>query len=208
MKIIPVIHYQSKTQLETNIQLCLDNNISQFFLIDHDLDNYNLINKAFEMKAKYNVWIGVNLLGVKTKDAISFNDIDGLDGLWCDTTLDLENTKKYRTFKGQYFGSLAFKYQPQPVDLEEASIESSLCTDVSTTSGPGTGKAATNYKISKIREYLKNHQMAIASGVNSENISDYKRIGVDYCLVASSIIDNYDYIIEDKLKKLLNSLTD
>ena len=50
--------------------------------------------------------------------------------------------------------------------------------------------------------------MAIASGVNSENISDYKRIGVDYCLVASSIIDNYDYIIEDKLKKLLNSLTD
>jgi predicted TIM-barrel enzyme len=206
MKIIPVIHYQKPIQLETNIKIGIDNNIKQFFLIDHSLDNINLINKAFEMKSKYNIWVGVNLLGMDTKLALSFKDIDGLDGLWCDSVLDVDNTKKYRTFKGQYFGSLAFKYQPQPNDLEQASLESSLCTDVSTTSGPGTGKEASFSKIVKIREYLKQHPMAIASGVNYKNIGEYKKIGVDYCLVASSIIDSDDYIIEDSLKKLLDAI--
>jgi hypothetical protein len=47
--------------------------------------------------------------------------------------------------------------------------------------------------------------MAIASGVNQDNISLYKGV-VDYLLVASSITSRSEIIYKDKLEELLNKL--
>lgn len=112
---------------------------------------------------------------------------------------ELENSKVF------FFGGLAFKYQPQPTDLESACNEAKLATDVACTSGTGTGKAPTTVKINTIRNYLGSHPMAIASGVSIENIDSYKGI-VDYLLVASSITDRNEMIIKDKLVQLKSKL--
>ena len=208
MKIIPVIHYNSTTQLLKNIQTCIKYELNNVFLIDHSMKNDNLINEAIFLKQLHkNMWIGINLLGVPTINAISYPDLN-LDGLWSDQSLT-EDEINNRTFKGLYFGGLAFKYQPQPLDLEYACKVAIKTTDVATTSGPGTGKPADIKKIENIRKYLGNHPMAIASGVNSENIKEYKNLNIDYVLVASSIIgiiNNEEIISEVKLEKLLNSI--
>ncbi len=209
--IIPVIHYNNSKQLFKNIETCIKFDLYQVFLIDHDMNNENLINEALNIKDIFpNMWVGINLLGVKTKDALSYPKLNlGINGLWSDQSLTEEEVKSNRTFKGQYFGGLAFKYQPQPLDLEYACKEASKATDVATTSGPGTGKAADIKKIENIRKYLGTHPMAIASGVNYENIKQYNDLNVDYVLVATSIIDiinNEEILSENKVEQLLNSL--
>lgn len=207
IKIIPVIHYNNTKQLISNITTCGKFGLDSVFLIDHAMDNDNLLENARDMKLQFpKMWIGVNLLGVKTIDALQMNL--KIDGLWSDQSLTLEEYSD-RTFGGLYFGGLAFKYQPQPIDLEEACKNAILTTDVATTSGPGTGKSATFYKLKTIRVHLGEHPMAIASGVDYTNIKQYDDLGIDYALVASSIIDytNGEEIISDfKLDRLLNSL--
>ena len=63
------------------------------------------------------------------------------DGLWCDQTLSV-NDSKTRKFRGMLFTGLAFKYQPQPSDIETACKEAIDATVIPTTSGAGTGKEA------------------------------------------------------------------
>lgn len=149
-----------------------------------------------------NLWVGINMLDKYVEDAILY-EFD-FDGLWCDQSIKLEDYK-YRKFKGMLFTGLAFKYQPQPKDIELACKESILTSDVSTTSGPGTGKAAAINKILELRSHLGEHPMAIASGVSVDNIENYKGI-VDYLLVASSITSRSEIIYKDKLLELLDYL--
>lgn len=144
------------------------------------------------------------MLGIPTHIALT-NPLNGIDGLWCDATITPSQAKLVRNFNGMFFGGLAFKYQPQPSDLKLACEEASQATDVATTSGAGTGKAADVEKIKTIREYLGNHPMAIASGVSAQNIDNYKGIA-DYLLVASSITSSGEMIIKDKLIELKNKL--
>lgn len=206
MEIIPVIHYVDDEQLYKNVRTCNLYKLHKIFLIDHGMNNANLLNCAlFHKKQNPHLWIGLNLLGEKTIDAIN-EDLPGIDGLWSDTALTEEEYNSHRVFKGMYFGGLAFKYQPQPTDLEAASIIATKTTDVATTSGPGTGKAASLVKIQNIRKYLGSHPMAIASGVDSTNVKQYKDLGVDYCLVASSIINNEEIIQYDLLDNLLEAI--
>ncbi len=203
-EIIPVIHKLTNEQVKTNIETCLSLGINKVFLIDHRGGTHEeLIADAIKLKAEYNIWVGINLLGMPTSNAISL-DIP-IDGLWCDASITPVDAKANRKFKGQFFGGLAFKYQPQPTDLESACMDSTLATDVATTSGPGTGKAATTTKIQLLRSFLGNHPMAIASGVSVDNIESYKGL-VNYLLVASSITDHNEIIIPSKLKELKDKL--
>jgi len=199
-KIIPVIHKINNSQVRQNIEVCLKNGIDRVFLIDHAGVNKvgELIFSATNFKKEYKMWVGINPLGISTTDALTM-DID-LDGLWCDGTASKQDFS-FRKFKGQFFGGLAFKYQPQPADMELACENAILSTDVATTSGPGTGRAATIDKIMEIRHHLGKHPMAIASGVSVVNIPFYRGI-VDYLLVASSITDKSELIIPEKLIEL------
>ncbi|MCK9446457.1 hypothetical protein M0Q50_06160 [bacterium] len=203
-EIIPVIHMLNQNQVLTNVKTCIECGIKKIFLINHQVSEEELIDCANRVKQEYtNLWIGINILGISTESAINKNL--PFDGLWCDATISSEDSKKYRNFKGMFFGGLSFKYQPQPKDLKIACDDATLSTDVATTSGVGTGKAANVDKIKTIREYLGNHPMAIASGVSSENIHNYKDI-VDYLLVASSITSSNEMIYKEKLMELLLKL--
>lgn len=202
-ELIPVIHMINQNQVLTNVKTCVSSGIKKVFLINHRSSNYELIKCANKVKELYpDLWIGLNMLDVKAKDAILY-EFD-FDALWCDESINQEDYN-YRKFKGLLFSGLAFKYQPQPSDLKLACQESIVTSDVSTTSGPATGKEADINKILQLREYLGDHPMAIASGVNLNNIESYKGV-VDYLLVASSITSKSEIIQEDKLIELLKKL--
>jgi hypothetical protein len=199
-EIIPVIHMINENQVLTNVETCLSCGIEKVFIINHQTTSEELIKCAKRVKDTYpTLWVGINMLDKYVEDAILY-EFD-FDGLWCDQSIKLEDYK-YRKFKGMLFTGLAFKYQPQPKDIELACKESILTSDVSTTSGPGTGKAADINKILELRNHLVEHPMAIASGVSVDNIENYKGV-VDYLLVASSITSASEIIYKDKLLELL-----
>lgn len=200
-ELIPVIHMVNENQVLTNVKTCVECGIKKVFLINHVVTIADLIKCAESVRQEYpKLWIGLNLLGTTTEDAIS-QDLKGIDGLWCDASITIDRVMEYRNFKGMFFGGLAFKYQPQPSDLKAACEEARLATNVATTSGVGTGKAADIEKIKDIREYLGSHPMAIASGISAQNIGLYNGIS-DYLLVASSITTKGEMIIKDKLIEL------
>lgn len=202
-ELIPVIHMINENQVLTNVETCLSCGIQKVFLINHQTTSEELIKCAERVKKTYpNLWVGINMLDKYVEDAILYEF--SFDGLWCDQSIKLEDYK-YRKFKGMLFTGLAFKYQPQPKDIELACKESILTSDVSTTSGPGTGKAADISKILELRTHLGEHPMAIASGVSVDNIENYKGV-VDYLLVASSITSRSEIIYKDKLLELLEYL--
>lgn len=200
-EIIPVIHMLNATQVFANVETCIKCGIEKVFLINHAVGKDDLIRCAYSVKHKNpSLWVGVNILGEPANWLIGCEL--NVDGLWCDESI---SPNEDRHFMGMLFGGLAFKYQPQPKDLKLACEEAKLTTDVATTSGPGTGKAADVEKIKLIREYLGDHPMAIASGISAENIHNYKGIA-DYLLVASSITDKDEMIIENKLIELKSKL--
>lgn len=204
-EIIPVIHMVNENQVLTNIRICVECGIEKVFIINHVVSVNDLLKCALRVKQENpTLWVGVNMLGQTTETSLSL-ELTGIDGLWCDATITPERAKSYRIFKGMFFGGLAFKYQPQPTDLKLACDEAKLATDVATTSGSGTGKAADVEKIKSIRGYLGNHPMAIASGVSVYNIDNYKGLA-NYLLVASSITSAGEMIIKDKLIELKNKL--
>ena len=201
-ELIPVIHMLNQNQVMTNVKTCVDCGIEKVFIINHVVTIEDLLQCANQVKLKYpNLWVGVNMLGYTTEMSLLLDS--GLDGLWCDGVVDKHPVK--RNFKGMFFGGVAFKYQPQPKDLNFACYWAKMTTNVATTSGVATGKAADINKILTIREYLGNHPMAIASGVSADNIDSYKGI-VDYLLVASSITTKGEMIIKEKLLELKEKL--
>lgn len=201
-ELIPVIHMLNENQVMTNVKTCIECGINKVFIINHVVSIEDLLNCSKKVKLKYpNLWVGVNMLGYKTDISLLLDT--GLDGLWCDGVVNEHPVK--RNFKGMFFGGVAFKYQPQPKDLNLACYWAKMTTDVATTSGTATGKPADINKILKIRDYLGDHPMAIASGVSIDNIESYKGI-VDYLLVASSITTKGEMIIKEKLIELKSKI--
>lgn len=207
-EIIPVIHMITEEQVFTNVDTCIKCGIEKVFIINHVVEVDELLNCACKVKNTYpDLWVGVNMLGLTAEQALIRSPI-GINGIWSDSSLELHQShlfKKHNPFGAMFFGGLAFKYQPQPTDLLTACNHATLLTHVATTSGEGTGKSPTTYKIKLIREYLGEHPMAIASGISSENIHLYKDLA-NYLLVASSITDKNEMIIEEKLIELKSKL--
>lgn len=204
-EIIPVIHIINEEQVSINIDICIECGIKKVFLINHAVSIQYLFNCSKNVRNKYpNLWIGINMLGTSVEEKIGY-DLKGINGLWCDETLTKEQYVLLKEPSLTIFGGLAFKYQPQPSDLESACKMAEITTDVATTSGAGTGKPANINKIKDIRKYLGEHPMAIASGVSVDNILDYKGIA-DYLLVATSITSLGEMIIKEKLLELTSKI--
>jgi predicted TIM-barrel enzyme len=62
--------------------------------------------------------------------------------------------------------------------------------DVVTTSGPGTGEAASVEKIRTMKNALGDFPLAIASGLTPENVGDFRDLA-DCFLVASGISSSW-----------------
>lgn len=88
-----------------------------------------------------------------------------------------------------YFGGVAFKYQRAvaPEDWGAAAVQAAaMGVHAVTTSGPATGEPASVEKVKAIRSALRDHALALASGITPENVGDFLPY-VDAYLVATGI---------------------
>ncbi len=107
------------------------------------------------------------------------------------------------------FGSICFKYQTQPVSVEDTTKTALDICDVITTSGKGTGIDHDTSDINKFRNMKsicdKKAYLAVASGISETNISNIIE-HVDIFMVNSSIAVNEIFVPEKvaNLMKIIN----
>ncbi len=229
--VLPVIHVLDERQAANNIDIAMREGAQGVFLINHDFNFIELKPILVEIRQLYpSLWIGVNFLGVKTKDAfkhlssLSQNGCE-IDGYWADNagidervSLDkqvvaeeIKAAREASGWIGLYFGGTAFKFQRFVDDqmLGTTAEYASQYMDVITTSGSGTGVAANIKRITDMRKGLgADKTLAIASGITPENVSKYASI-VDCFLVATGIskdFHNFDpFLVRSLIQKTRNN---
>ena len=204
-KLTPVIHVKSQEQAFRNIEISIDAGINLCWLIGHNIDNLELIKIAHKAKQKYyNILIGINCLGMSYDDVSIF--ASSIDYVWTDNCY-AEPRESGIKRNHRYFGGIAFKYQNPRFSLEDDCVNALGFVDVITTSGDATGSPPTLDKIKKIYEYVNPAPVAIASGIDENNIEQFLPY-VEYYLVATGISKNWHELDPDKLKKLQDIITD
>ena len=222
--VLPVIHVLDLGQAKHNLATVVRCGAPGVFLINHDFE-ISLFLPIIEAcrRAYPDLWLGVNFLGVS--GAKAFPILSELaekgvvvDAYWADDARIDERQKEQAEadsiaairescgWEGMYFGGTAFKKQRtvEPSKYHEAASLATGYMDVVTTSGIATGKSAEIEKIRIFREGVKNHALAIASGITPENVGDYMDVA-DAFLVATGINYPGDFYNLDphRLRRLL-----
>ena len=222
--VLPVIHVLDLGQAKHNLATVVRCGAPGAFLINHDFE-ISLFLPIIEAcrRAYPDLWLGVNFLGVS--GAKAFPILSELaekgvvvDAYWADDARIDERQKEQAEadsiaairescgWEGMYFGGTAFKKQRtvEPSKYHEAASLATGYMDVVTTSGIATGKSAEIEKIRIFREGVKNHALAIASGITPENVGDYMDVA-DAFLVATGINYPGDFYNLDpyRLRRLL-----
>lgn len=196
---------ESETQALSNAAIAREAHCDGIFLINHEVSAETLLEIHSRAVAELpDWWIGVNCLGYSLVEV--FQTIsDEVQGVWVDNAGIDERTpdqteaeeilseRQRHGWRGLYFGGVAFKYQRPVEDLERAASVAAKYMDVVTTSGPGTGKAATQDKIRAMKRELSDTPLAIASGVTPENVVDYLDFA-DAFLVATGISRSWSHL--------------
>ena len=222
--VLPVIHVLDVGQAKHNLATVVRCGAPGAFLINHDFEISPFLPIIEECRRAYpDLWLGVNFLGVSGAKAFPILSDLGekgvvVDAYWADDA-QIDEWQKEQTeadsiaairescgWRGMYFGGTAFKKQ-RPVEPSKYHEAASLATgymDAVTTSGIATGKSAEIEKVRSFREGVKNHVLAIASGMTPENVGDYMDVA-DAFLVATGINYPGDFYNLDphRLRRLL-----
>lgn len=222
-EIVPVIHMVDLVQVKTNIETCLSFDINKVFLINHGHGIEavtSLLNVIHSVKQKYpDLWIGANFLQANNDESVKYGSLYKLDGIWCDNgnlsrVGNVDEAWKTRTILNeqenrlQYFGGVEFKYQKQPhvSELDWIYERAVDLIDVITTSGEGTGQEIDMGKLTRIRKSINNHPLAVASGIDKNNVKNISELA-NYLMVSSSITNpKNELIIPNELEILINNL--
>jgi predicted TIM-barrel enzyme len=215
--ILPVIHVKNQRQATHNVKIARDANTDGVFLINYGMSSTELLSIHRTVVAEHgDWWVGVNCLGKSPVEIFGCID-DTVAGVWVDNAMIQEkeemqpeaervlDARKKTGWPGLYFGGIAFKYQRQVGDLSLAAMKAAQFMDVVTTSGPGTGHAASPEKISVMKQALGDHPLAIASGITPENVGDYLDIS-DFFLVATGISKSFEQLDSDRVKLLVQKI--
>lgn len=215
--LLPVIHVKTEGQMLRNAKITYDLGCDGVFLINHGISYKEMLAYYYSLLKQYpDWWIGVNCLDLYP--ASVFESIPRtVSGVWVDNAMIEENSeeqkyaeiiqrsKEHSGWQGLYFGGVAFKYQRAVEELSKAARIAAQYMDVVTTSGPATGEAAERKKIIEMKEAIGDTPLAIASGVNPQNIETY----LDYAdcfLVATGISTDFwnldEKLTENLLKKI------
>ncbi len=194
---LAVVHVQDAPQALENALIAHHEGADGIFLINHAISHTDLIASYCTVRERCpDLWIGINCLDLG-RDAIHIVPLD-VQGLWADdgeideTAASLEEAEAFRAARldrrwhGLYFGGVAFKYRTQPADAGKAAVQSARFVDVITTSGPKTGAPPSVEKVSRMKQALGRHPLAIASGITPENVREYMPFA-DCVLVATGI---------------------
>ncbi len=220
VKIYPVVHIQDTEQAVTQSMLALEHDADGVYLISHNqwAGSVNTAFAAVSKAAGQTAYVGVNYLDIPNPNMayrfVQMSVDNGQlpqypSGLWVDDALQgsdfnetayLEELKDYRRehpdlLGVRFLGGVAFKHSSHYEDdaTRAAQMAAALVPyiDVVTTSGPGTGQAPTPRKIKAMKAAIGNQDLAVASGVDVDNITSFGN-SIDELLVASSI-ETYRY---------------
>lgn len=212
MKTIPVIHHQSHEVSMRNAEIAHSLNCDGVFVISMDGDDIVAADSAENIKKQFpKMKVGINALRLSQIGAIKLSISRGLDMTWHDAYPNdnvYEIKELLKKHKHEYFASFAFKGQfPTGFKPTAEAHELSNQQFIPTTSGTGTGIAASLEKIREIYSYMKHHirdyQLALASGLTPKNIFDYSHM-ITHALVNTGISSdfyNFDYnLLEEFIK--------
>lgn len=105
-----------------------------------------------------------------------------------------------------FFGSVAFKYQPEDPDPKAAAEVARNLNMIPTTSGVATGQAPSVEKLKGIQDG-QHHPLALASGVTPENVAELAPY-LSHILVSTGITNDFESELFDHelLKQLIENL--
>lgn len=212
--LLPVIHVISEMQAMKNVAKAIWAQADGVFLINHDIrskmltDIYQTIRKEYK-----NLWIGLNFLDLRSKEAVRQIINIGADGLWIDdaglyegmTKDPISREELLGQWSGLYFGGVAFKYQREVKDVATVARLAKDVVDVVTTSGTHTGSSPAIDKIITMKNVIGDCPLAIASGITVENVKNY----LPYCdcfLVATGISSSHIELEQYKVKSLADRI--
>lgn len=215
-RFFPVIHVESSEQALQNVAIATNAKIDGVFLINHTISYMTLLQIYERITEQYpNLWIGMNNLD--SNYSHTFEHIPSkVSGVWIDnlaidekSETQIESSKIRDKFRSSchalLFGGVAFKYQKHVDDVfKAAKIAADYC-DIVTTSGPATGQVASIEKIKLMKEAIGDRSLAIASGINLENISEYIDYA-DYFLVSTGISKDFYSLDERKVSDLAQKI--
>lgn len=216
---LPVIHPISKVNALNSIRTAIESDADGIFLINQGMSISQILDFIPQVHRLYpDLWIGVNFLGLKPEKVIELIVNLPVSGIWSDNAdIDeksdtqlagerFQNVRQKTNWQGLYFGGVAFKYQRKvPILLlPDAANKASTWMDIITSSGPGTGYAASVKRVKALRKGAGTHPLALASGISPENVAKFLPY-IDVYLVASAIeTAKYSGILVPERTKLLS----
>ena len=215
--LLPVIDVESESQALRNAVLAREGGCDGVFLINHEISAPELLNiHEAVVKQLPDWWVGVNCLDLSPREVFAELPQE-VTGVWVDdaeidecaqaqpAARTILAARKASSWKGLYFGGVAFKYQRAVEDLATAARVAAKYMDVVTTSGPGTGQAASIEKIRAMKSAMGDSPLAIASGITPENVSQY--LGVADCyLVATGISSSWTEFDPHRVRDLVQTV--
>lgn len=217
--VTPVIHVLDVAQTSHNIDIAVDAGVAGIFLINHDFPVDQFLPIVREIRKRYpELWLGLNFLAVTGEHAFPVlgnlhRENCRIDAYWADDAcIDehasvqdqtqarrIEQVRSCSGWDGFYLGGTCFKKQRE-VSPENYGSSASVAThfmDAVCTSGLATGIEAETDKIKVFREHIGEHVLALASGITSENATNYAA-DVDCFMVATGINLDGDFYNIDK----------
>lgn len=194
MKVYPVIHYFDDNTTIQEAKIAKEYGADGVFLISHIGNDENLIYLAKKIKNDLNFRTGLNLLTFEQLHTANIVRANNIDMVWFDNcgvsseglnTLGQELSEfSIKNPNIEIYGSIAFKYQkhePNPSLTAKIAYNAGF---IPTTSGLATGKAPDINKMSSM--FSENNILAVASGMNNDNISIFKNY-LTHILVSTGI---------------------
>lgn len=198
-KFIPVIHVISSSHAVEQAEIAFDNGAGGIFLIDHYKDYKHLLEVYSMVRETFTYdWIGLNFLDLEPEAAILKVLSHGIDGLWMDHVRGVGQDEVDMNRNHLLFAGTNFKYQDESreVDIRKTNRIANLF-DVTTTSGPATGRAPTLDKVEKMKYIIGSRPLALASGVTLNNVESFIPF-VDCFMVATGISKPSNDVLDPK----------
>lgn len=213
----PVIHLDTPDVAYCNAELARRCGCPGVFLIEMDGCNDAIDPVAIEVKRRFpGLKVGVNYLGMPAHLAVAHSLALGLDATWTDNpgvrsdgvhpmvreaTVPVLQQNPGHLF----FGSVAFKYQPEDADPPAAARAALALGMIPTTSGPATGMPPQASKLHAMREAVGTGPLAVASGIDPDNAYELGRF-LTHILVSTGISSSFYEFDEGLLRRLMGQL--
>ncbi len=218
-KLYPVIHNERVAGTLNAVERVISAGADGAFLINHEFNAASLLRRYEAVTAAFpDAFIGLNFLDMRHPfDAYQILVVSGLvpDALWTDwypfdqdcmeylqELTPRDSTKETKLFAG--VSHKAANYTENPEQSALMAQKADPYVDFVTTTGPRTGSPASLEKLTAMRAAINRSKLAVASGVNAENVGSYVPL-VDAVLVATSLESSFGEIDDDKLATFMEA---